>query len=451
MVITSNSNLTKKPLLSIVTEYPKPAVVEKKQSSVIQQHQQQESIISDINEFKEHVSLLKTVQEQLFYICGHATDELAHELISDILSKQKLFTKLEKIIDKKHDNMNMMHLCAMKNKPLCMELLYSKKLSIECKDSKEATPLIHAAANNSLEATAFLLSKDVNTNHRDIWGKSALSISMKNKSYRLAEMLLSQHGTDIHLRGTKGNTVLHSVAQDADLYAVQILVDKYKATPQRRNSDEENVLQLSLGYPDIVQFLCSSTEKHVLSKMITNVNVTGCNIVHDCARHGYLDSLLIILKTIDLSNLTPHQITTLLNSPNRNGDTPLIEAVKQSKSAMVKFLCQCSEVKLNEADNDGNTALYHAAALKNDDIVNMLTCVGASLKPDKHVDNENERNIIISFFRSLKTLLTVILSSVALVCIVVIAGKCSTFYEYNSLLTIEQYNSNFYWILCFNS
>jgi ankyrin repeat protein/class 3 adenylate cyclase len=425
MVVTQSSkSLTRKTFIVVVNAYEKPTVTPKEKTVQSPIQQQQQSLFSGkdvgIDELRQHVGMLKTLNEQCIYMCNNGSDEVSMTLLSELIENEK--PKLERVYDKKNGNLSLMHICAIRNKPMCMELLASHKVKIDGTDGTESTPLLHAVANNCLEAVAYLVTKGAAINHRDCWAKSALSIALKAKYYRVAEILATNHSLDVHLRGTKGNSVLHNCSIDGDLVAVQFLVENCNASPQRRNSDEENVLQYALVHPHIVDYLAKKIDKKTLLKMISSVNVMGSNILHECARYGYLDSLMCILKSVDLSDMTPHQVTDLLNAVDVNGDTPLLLAAKNGQVPMVRFLCQIQELQLNQGDNVNHTALHYAASQNNTQVVDMLISVCASFNADSKVDETDRDNLSARLTKSLGTLLAVILSSVAIVCLITIAA-----------------------------
>jgi ankyrin repeat protein len=420
MVSKQTSKLTRRPLIALVNSSETPKIQDTKTPTTpLQSHSHSKHEVLSIVELREQVALLKNGQDQFLFVCSSgATDEDCMLVLSELIGSGKQF-KLERMKDKQ--GCSLMHICAMKNKPYCMDILFQNKVKIDSRDSIEATPLLHACANNCLESVTYLLTKQANVNAKDSWNKFPLQVALKNKHYRVAELLNTVPSLDVHQRGIKGNTVLHNVAAEGDIMGVQFLVEQCHATPQRRNQDEDNVLQNCLAYPAIVQYLCNKSDKQLIAKMMANVNITGSNIFHDCARHGNVDSLICILKSVDLSDFTPNQLSTMLNAVDKNGDTALIVAVKNCQTDMVRYLCQISEINLNEGDGEGHTALHHAASQKHTQMVEMLTIVGASFKADKLEEDEVE-NIVIGCSKALRTMLTILMSLVAIGCIITIAG-----------------------------
>ncbi len=105
--------------------------------------------------------------------------------------------------------------------------------------------------------------------------------------------------------------------------------------------------------------------------------------MHKCGVDGHIDNLLMILSYLRLNELTTNQVNALLNTIDKSGYTPLM---------LVQFLCECSEVELNEGDSFGMTALQHTINSGDKSMITSLSSAGASLKPINRHDDENESN-----------------------------------------------------------
>jgi ankyrin repeat protein len=420
-----STQLTKRPIQGLLQEYQMPTPKTNKQVEQQTIELIETTVYPSLEELREQIQMLKTKEEKFLYACMNGTDDTSMQLCTELIEQSSSQIRLDKILDRKNANLSLMHILAMKNKIHSMELLAAHKSKlIDCLDNIHATPLLHAASLGHLEAVAFLLGKQANPNCRDTWGKFPLMVALKNKHYKVAELIASHHGVDVHLRGPKGNSLLHSCAADGDITGVKLLLEVCKASPQRRNNNEENVLQVCVAHTDIVQYLCTKIDGPTLQKMALNVDILGQNVVHECAKNGHVDSLVSILKSLNITDLSEDKVIQLLNTPDKTESTPLILATKQGQIQAVRLLCQMNEVQLNHGDEEGYTALHHAALLKDKTIVDMLTSVGASFKADNLENDGGARNGLDRFVRSLKTLLSVLLTATAVICILTIAGMC---------------------------
>jgi ankyrin repeat protein/class 3 adenylate cyclase len=412
-------DLKPKPFIDTVNGREFPAISSGKVAPAPEKTIQEANGNRTLDELKKSLSEIRSKTEQFVFACNNGTDDMSYEMLSDLLAENKI--KLDKISDKNNGNCSLLHSLAKRNKVNTMELLCAQKVKIDCADSMGATPLMYAVVHNHQEAAALLLYKGANINARDMYSKFPLMIALKNHYYTLLEqVLLSNQKIDVHQRGAKGVSALHVAAESGDLRGVQLLM-KHGASAQRRNNDEENVLVFGLAHPEITQHICHNTDKKTLLKMTTNQSVRGTTIVHDCAKNGYIDSLIIILKSLEVYELTSTVVDDLINLADKNGDTPLLLAVKSSSKSVVKFLCECTEIKANEADKDGNTAMFHAAALKDSTLIEMLSSIGGSLKA-ANAKEDTKGNPFFDWFRSMKNVLVMILSLVAFISIIVIAA-----------------------------
>lgn len=350
--------------------------------------------------------------------------------------------RLEDVRDKEYHDCSLMHLLAQRNKVSCMDYLfrYRPNINLNVVDSMSSTPLLYACAHNSEEAVGWLLSQmSVNINAKDAYNKSALLLCLKNKNYSIAELLISHGGLDVHARGTKGLTVLHTMCQDGDLHAVKFLIERCNASVHRRNNDEENILSSALLHPDVSEYISSKYAGNGLSKLLISVNTMGRNIVHTVAADGLFDNLLIIFKNLTIGDLTSNQVVSMLNSADRDGDTPLILAVKNSRMDLVQFLCQCVEVSVDEGDAHMNTPLYYAMNAKDKEMMTLLTSYGATLKANNRgEETEKEQGKVTACCNSLSTVLMIIISSIAFLCIVAIAAISIGFFTSNIAANARQ-------------
>jgi ankyrin repeat protein/class 3 adenylate cyclase len=390
-----------------------------------------------LEDLTEDISLIKTVEEKFIYACKHGSDTVSHEILTILLetvtTKDGTPVQLQKIIDRQANNCSLMHLCAQRNKFRCMELLNTFNCPIDSVDTLQATPLLYAVAQNCTEAATFLLSKNANVNIKDVYNKFPVLVALKNKHYRMAELLATGTNIDIHQRTTKGSTVLHIMALEGDLTAVKFLVEKCNASPLRRNNDEENVLFTGLPFVPVAEYLSQRFAADGLSKMLTHETSEKRTIFHETIINGNYNSLQMILKHAKINELSIKQIQQLLNSEDKYEDTPLLLAAKNGHKDMVKFLCMCEEVDLNAGDSEGNTALYYAMQLKDPEIISLLSTVGASLKADSDTDTSHiGHNKVLSCLMSLNTMLVLLLSLITVLCIVVIAAISIGFFVANA-------------------
>jgi ankyrin repeat protein len=412
----------RKPFNTVVQEYNSDNLNDKElKDGKVQETMQSTSSQQDVAtqnglmSLREDMYMLKSKEEQALYACKNGTDTDSLELLKELVGKYESSIRLYSIVDKASQNCSLMHTCAKLNKVACIDFLLNNKVPIEGQDDLRATPLIYAVAHNSADATAYLLSKGCNVNAKDVYNKFSLLLALKNKNYEIVRMLSS---CDVHLKGTKGNTVLHTMAQDGDLKAVQYLIEQMKASPFRRNTEEEHVLFHCLHHPHVTEYLCKQSTT-ILPKLLLHENSFSRTILGEAIISGNIHGLVIVLKSVRHS-LSPAQIKTLLNHHDKNGDTPLILAVKNSINDMVQFLCRCEEVEINEPDAAGATALYYAGAVKDKELTAILTQYGASIRSNKEEVKLKTRNAFTNFCCSIRFYIILTAIVQVLVCCIAI-------------------------------
>jgi ankyrin repeat protein len=406
----------------VIREYPEPGKKSSDNKSKTQELKPTEDTRS-YDELLEQLNGLKSKQEQFIFACVNGSDEVSFELLKHLLEQSGTTTvKLDKIVDKQSGDASLLHLCAQRNKVACLELLTSHNLKVDILDKLQASPLIHAAALNCQDAATFLALKGANMNLKDDYNRFPLLAALKNKHYAMAETLAEQRGLDVDLRGTGGNTALHTMASEGDLQAAKILIENCKAVLLRRNNNENNVLMCALEHPDLVEYLCSKVTPQNLYKMAVHTNVDGRHAVHLCAANGWINSLLIIFKSLSSADLTKDDISTLLNERDKEEDTPLLLATKNNQVEIVKLLCKFQELRVNMGDFKGKTALTYALhSGKDKEIRKAIADAGGSLKNEEELA-EKKRSPLTNYCLSMNNLLALLMVSFGFICILIIAG-----------------------------
>ena len=225
-----NQPIDRRPFIQVAQEWT-VAIDQKVQSKVVQNKTTSDlpklTAIEDERSFEELLVIMneqETVNARFLFACRNGSDAVSLQLLNHLVetcsSDNSLFSKssVSKITDQDNANCTLMHVCAQRNKPQCMEFLMSFKMSVDVLDSLSSTPLHFAVAQNCHDSVLFLLNKGANINAKDSYSKFPLLIALKHKHYALAELLASFR-PDVHLRVSKGNTALHIMAEEGDITA----------------------------------------------------------------------------------------------------------------------------------------------------------------------------------------------------------------------------------------
>jgi ankyrin repeat protein/class 3 adenylate cyclase len=376
---------------------------------------------------KEMSQTLTSCRDMFIFVCKNGSDAVSVQLL-DKLYQQNPKTNMKSIVDSSSGGSALIHLCAQRNKVQCMEWLHEHGVSLESTDKTGATPILHACAHDCPDSIVFLIEHGANVNAKDVYHKFPMFIALRSGHYNCAEILIQSRNLDIHLRGIKGNTLLHTAAEEGNLQAVQFLMGQCSASPLRRNYDEKNVLQCCLQHVPVVDYITKKVTQKELQKMLLAVDINGTSVLHSCALDGLSNCLVCILKNVDFSFWSGDQINSFVNSVDKRGDTPLLIAVKNSRSGIVKLLSKSQEVSLNEGDYKNHTALYYAVSSKDQELIAPLTSAEASLTPCDTTDSSytesslGESHYCCGWLTSLKFLLSVTLTLVAVVCIAIVTA-----------------------------
>jgi ankyrin repeat protein len=295
-----------------------------------------------------------SILEQLFQACSMPNDSGISLLKSYLEERSKRCEiEIDSFRDKRKNNCTLLHLAARFNDVECMSyLVHNHMAHVESKDWSQSTPLHYAVANNSREAVVFLLSCRVNANAKDSFHAFPLEIAMKNNNLEIMRDLLLWKA-DIHLKGNRGDTVLHQACRRGYLKRVKFLIEECNASPLRLNDDNENVLFTALSYPSIVQYLCGKAGSfQQLCKMVSSTNVFGKTIFHVSAERGSLEGLLVIVQSLknlcdDREELIQFLVNRLNEYEPNKGYNALLLAVYFGHSRMVKYLALSNEVNVN--------------------------------------------------------------------------------------------------------
>jgi ankyrin repeat protein len=212
--------------------------------------------------------------------------------------------------------------------------------------------------------------------------------------------LLVEHGLDINACDERGNTFLHYLINKKD-----IEYDKYIEILIQTSADFNR--QNRLGRTPFLEALEQKNFQLIGIFLrhieITNINITdslGNTALHYCK---YLNENMIY-ETVLQSN------PTSLNAQNRDGQTPLHDAILSDNYSFARFLLQRG-ADLTLTNKDGNTPLHLAAKDDNTKMCKLLmkypqldlTSVNKMGKTPLHLACANEKpNVAAILINKLK-------------------------------------------------
>ncbi len=295
----------------------------------------------------------------------------------------------------------LLHLAAKANNVECMQVLVRYGASVNSRDAISATPLHYACSSNSHEAVVFLLMNGANVQAKDEYECFPLLLALKRDSMSMARMLLLQKA-DIHLRGKRGNTILHFTAQSGKVNQIDVLIGEFGASLLRLNDSHETPLFCALSHPNVVQKLCDyACSQGIMGKLAGMKDGNGRTVFHECAEKGYLDSMVIILESLSTKATDVEQVDNYLllrlNELSRDGFTPLHYATIADRYPIVQFLCMIKSVQIHKLCLQSHSALHYALSFNSMNIAKLLTSI---LTEEACTDVEKKKSKAVSRLRA---------------------------------------------------
>lgn len=268
-----------------------------------------------------------------------------------------------------------------RNKINIVKLLLDKGANVNLVNPANGeSPLSSAVANKSVEIVEMLLKAGANPDRANIDKLTPLGAVMGNDetSAKIVKLLLAAGANPNQRAGLDGDMVLVSWSRQGHTEIVKLLL---AAGADPDSKDSEHFFETSLfvasrdNYKEIVKLLL---EAGADPNTTDNHDWTPLMIASD--RH-HVDVIKLLLETPNID----------LNKTNDEGDTALFHAADDLES--VKLLLAAG-ADPNIPDHDGWTALIAAAQLSVDiDIVKSLLAAGAD---PNHITNDEETAIIVA-------------------------------------------------------
>jgi len=247
------------------------------------------------------------------------------------------------------------------------------------------TPLLYAAREGCIECAKALLKAKADINLPDPEGATPLILALMNMRFDFAAFLITA-GADVNKWDFYGNTPLY-VAIDMNTLPRGGRPD----LPSTDNTTGYQVAEMLLAKganPNAQLKLRPRYRNGVFDRGGDQILSTGATPLLLAAKVGDADSIKLLLK-----------YHALVDLPNAMGVTPLMAAAgmghsfnpsrgrfktDQEGAEDVKLL-QAAGARINDADNQGMTALHSAAEHGWNDTVKVLVADGADLQPKSSI------------------------------------------------------------------
>ncbi|MHC4558379.1 MAG: ankyrin repeat domain-containing protein [Planctomycetota bacterium] len=223
--------------------------------------------------------------------------------------------------------------------------------------AKPAKTLHEAATDGDLEQVKLFITKGVDVNSKDDWGRTALHKAAQNGHADVVKFLIDSNA-DINVKDRSQMTPLHYAAGKADKKSVELLLSKgADINAKDRNGGTalyEAMTSVAAGGKEVVGLLLAKGAK-----------------VSDYHLAAYTGDIEKLKKSL--------QEGINVNMPGDCESTALHFAACSGKKETVEFLIG-KGATVNAIDAGGLTPLYHAASHNYEDIADFLLSKGADIE-----------------------------------------------------------------------
>lgn len=219
-------------------------------------------------------------------------------------------------------------------------------------DINGRTPLIEAAARGKENLVRICLEREVDIRHRDVYGREALHYAAMC-SAEVCRCLL-EHGTEANTVDYDGSTPLIHAISNGQLECVEVLLSSLREDPARSESAQPMALAARLGHLPIISLLLENGYKML-------PDASGYLPQHIAAKEGHVQLLQRLLEA-----------GASVNAPDKFANwTPLFHAANEGHAQCIRVLLSAG-ADLSAVDDQGKTAVHHAAWSGHPEIVSLL-------------------------------------------------------------------------------
>jgi len=294
------------------------------------------------------------------------------------------------------------------------------------------TALILAVQHNQIEIVKYLLDEGANWRQTNYEGQDILILSIEQHSVELVNYLCG------HLTQDEFERAIIASAKQGHIDIVELLIGEYTSIYNNINTLKNSALMAAIkaGHIDMVQFLMIHQDKEqsdIEQRAAYRKNVYP-QALHAAAKHGQfeiiqwlVEDLLGIEQNLPESDAKDTKwAEKIINDPNKNKITPLMEAAQKGDYKIVDYLKNKSKPRylkkafllaaeyghievikslLDKVDEQTKEESFHAALEKNHFAIALLLL---KLKPMLN-DQDKKQLLILSVAQGdMETLLSVI-------------------------------------------
>ena len=277
---------------------------------------------------------------------------------------------------KKYDDTNYLHIAAANGiLDLCKTLIKEYNFDVNMTDNNGYTAIHHSVAAGNYDLLKFFVDVGADINVTTKLGHNCLHIAALKGHLELCNTLIDNYKFDKDKVGNYGCTALHHSAESGNYELFKFFVDK-GANIKLKTIAGESCLHIA-AFNGQLDFCKTLIKVYQFDKDMSDNN--GCTALHHSAGSGVYDLVQFFV------NKTPD-----LYLKNKFGHNCLHIAAFYGHLNLCKKLIERSMCDKDMTDNDGWTALHHAAGSGMYDIVKFFVDKGAEI----HLKNKLGQNCL---------------------------------------------------------
>lgn len=231
---------------------------------------------------------------------------------------------------------------------LLKKMLERKDLDVNIPNEHQQSILMLAAKAGDSELSVEILShSDVNVNAVDKYGSTALFYAAQSGNETVARVLAEKKGNMSHINN-EGTNILMAAANGGNPEVVKYVLENSNISINARDNNRNNALHYAIN----------SNKVRTVELFARGEWREGIEKQSGATRQNLIETL--IGQGVDI------------NAQNRDGRTPLIDAVLKGDNTTVQMLIEHG-ADINKADKYGNTALIYACFSNNPALIDTLT------------------------------------------------------------------------------
>lgn len=247
----------------------------------------------------------------------------------------------------------------------------------EC-DLKGRTPLNKAVMYGHIKCLEVLLEYDnLDINAQDAMGYTALMVAVTQYRNQAIDLLISHPKINFELRNNEGNNVLMlALSLSYDKKSVALALSSKCRLDFIPNLKRETVLTLAAtnGHLELVNKLLNhpyhiprATDKHIINSLMGALKAGKVDVVKLFIRKGLSTQIDIMSWAmeyvfLDVIEELLSKSVVQVNARDSLGNTPLILVLEHEQPDLALTLLSFTETDAAAANNQGDTALFIAAA-----------------------------------------------------------------------------------------